>query len=387
MLTAIGDSTVTVRHEKLALSRNKLLDASLYVIRARGYEATTVDAICADAGLSKGSFFHHFKSKEDLALAAAEHFSTFAESVFSTAPYHSLPDPVDRLLGYVDFRKAILAGELPQFTCLLGTMVQETYETHPAIRAACDKYISAHAATLEADIAEAMAARGLRAEWTPKSLALYTQAVIQGSFILAKAQGGQAVAADCLDHLRRYLEQLFPPLQHASATQFESDSESAKEIPAMPTTVNLSNEPESVQFPETHYVYLERQGHIPTIAPQTWAAVAAFGREILEHNRILGGAALYKTNPDTYRAGFMLAAPPLNLPKELSYAKLPGGKFTRFTLTGPYSQLPEATRRAFEIVAEKKIELRDDFNIERYLKDPMTTPEEELVTEILFPTA
>lgn len=200
---------MTLRHEKLALSRKKLLDAALYVIRARGYSATTVDDICAAAGLSKGSFFHHFKSKEELAIAAAEHFAAFAEGIFSTAPYRSFADPVDRLLGYVDFRKAILMGELPQFTCLLGTMVQETYETHPAIRAVCDKHLAAHAGTLEADIAAAVANCGIDADWTPASLALYTQAVIQGSFILAKAQGGPAVAASCLDHLRRYLELLF----------------------------------------------------------------------------------------------------------------------------------------------------------------------------------
>jgi len=46
-------------------------------------------------------------------------------------------------------------------------------------------------------------------DWTPKSLALYTQAVIQGSFILAKAKGGPQVAAESIDHLRRYLEMLF----------------------------------------------------------------------------------------------------------------------------------------------------------------------------------
>ena len=32
----------------------------------------------------------------------------------------------------------ILRGEIPEFTCLLGTMVQEAYDTHPDIRAACD---------------------------------------------------------------------------------------------------------------------------------------------------------------------------------------------------------------------------------------------------------
>jgi effector-binding domain-containing protein len=151
--------------------------------------------------------------------------------------------------------------------------------------------------------------------------------------------------------------------------------------------MNLITEPEAVQFPESHYVFVEREGHIPTMAPQAWAPVGASGREIAEHNRILGGAALYKTNPGVYRAGFILAEPPVSLPKELSYVKSPGGKFARFTLTCPYDQLPEATRRAFEIVAEKKIPLRDDFNIEHYLKDSMTTPAEELVTEILFPTA
>jgi TetR/AcrR family transcriptional repressor of nem operon len=43
------------------------------------------------------------------------------------------------------------------------------------------------------------------------------QAVIQGSFILAKAQGSAAVAAGCIDHLRRYLELLFPPTPTSTA--------------------------------------------------------------------------------------------------------------------------------------------------------------------------
>jgi TetR/AcrR family transcriptional regulator, transcriptional repressor for nem operon len=190
-------------------SRTKILDAALYVIRVKGYSAARVEDICETAGLTKGSFFHHFSSKEDLALAAAEHFSAFAESIFSAAPYHFANDPLDRLLGYVDFRKAILQGELPEYTCLLGTMVQETYETHPAIRKACDRCISAHAATLVGDIQAAVEKYGLNPEWTVESLAYYTQAVIQGSFILAKAQQSSLIAASCLEHLHRYLRLLF----------------------------------------------------------------------------------------------------------------------------------------------------------------------------------
>jgi TetR/AcrR family transcriptional regulator, transcriptional repressor for nem operon len=190
-------------------SRTKLLDAALYVIRAKGYSAARVEDICAAASLTKGSFFHHFSSKEDLALAAAEHFAAFAEGILSTAPYRTLSDPLARLLGYVDFRKAILQGELPEYTCLLGTMVQETYETHPAIRKVCERCISAHAATLAGDIEAAVYKYGIVADWTVESLAYYTQSVIQGAFILAKAQQSSQVAADCLDHLRRYFELLF----------------------------------------------------------------------------------------------------------------------------------------------------------------------------------
>jgi TetR/AcrR family transcriptional regulator, transcriptional repressor for nem operon len=74
------------------------------------------------------------------------------EDIFAAAPYHKAQDPLDRLLGYVDFRAAILSGELPEYTCLLGTLVQETYATHPEIRIACDSEMSSHIAELTRDI-------------------------------------------------------------------------------------------------------------------------------------------------------------------------------------------------------------------------------------------
>jgi TetR/AcrR family transcriptional regulator, transcriptional repressor for nem operon len=190
-------------------SRTRLLDAAMQVIRAQGYSGTTVDDICSAAGLTKGAFFHHFESKEELAVAAAEHFAQMAERLFGAAPYCELADPLDRVLGYIDFRAAILAGPIPGFTCLLGTMVQEGYETHPAIRSACDRYISAHAAEVAKDIAAAKVLYAPAAKWSPESLALYTQAVLQGAFVLAKAKGGPEVARDCVAHLRRYFLQLF----------------------------------------------------------------------------------------------------------------------------------------------------------------------------------
>jgi TetR/AcrR family transcriptional repressor of nem operon len=178
-------------------SKTRLLDATLNVVRAKGYTATRIEDVCAQAGVTKGSFFHHFKSKEDLALAAADHWQARTTEFFATAPYHAPAEPLDRLIGYIEFRKSILTGELPDFTCFSGTIIQEAYRTHP------------HVGTLESDIRAAMRQYRVRGDWTAESLALHIQAVVQGGFILAKAKGSAAVAAQSLDHLRRYIELLF----------------------------------------------------------------------------------------------------------------------------------------------------------------------------------
>ena len=195
-------------------ARQKLLDAALSLIREKGYSSTSVDELCAQADVTKGAFFHHFKSKDALGVAAAHHWSVITGAFFETAPYHRHSDPLERVLGYLDFRKAILKGEIAEFTCLVGTMVQEIYDTNPDIRAACEASISAHAAKIEADIAEAMKRYRIRAPWSAESLALHTQAVLQGAFILAKARGGPEIAAASIDHLRRYIELLFQPATH-----------------------------------------------------------------------------------------------------------------------------------------------------------------------------
>ena len=193
----------------MAPGRQKLLDAAVAVIREKGYVATTIDELCARARVAKGSFFHHFKDKEALAVAAANYWSETTGAFFATAPYHRHKDPLDRVLGYIEFRRSMLKGELPEFTCVAGTMVQEIYETNPNIRDACDASIRGHAKKIEVDIAEAMKLHGVRGKWTAESLALHTQAVLQGAFILAKATGRAEIAVSSVDHLRRYIELLF----------------------------------------------------------------------------------------------------------------------------------------------------------------------------------
>jgi effector-binding domain-containing protein len=149
--------------------------------------------------------------------------------------------------------------------------------------------------------------------------------------------------------------------------------------------MNLTQDPEIVNFPPTHYVYVEKTGSFETTAPQSWKSVHTFVPELSMKNQITGYMSLYKIGPKLYRAGFALAAPPVELPDGMAYEKLNGGKYTRFILTGPYSDLPAASGAAWNIIGENKITLRDDFAIENYMNDPRSTPEDQLITHILIP--
>jgi len=150
--------------------------------------------------------------------------------------------------------------------------------------------------------------------------------------------------------------------------------------------MNLTQTPEALTWPETHYVLIEKVGPFQNTAPQAWQSVHQLLSGISEHNKITGYLSLYQVGPKIYRAGVSLAAAPKDLPEDLQYMLFKGGKYSRFVLTGPYSYLPEGSRRVFEIVANTKLQLRDGYCIENYVNDPRTTPEQQLITEILVPT-
>ena len=153
------------------------------------------------------------------------------------------------------------------------------------------------------------------------------------------------------------------------------------------TSLNLTEKPEIVTWPETHYAFIEKVGPFQDTAPQAWKELHQLIPAISQHNQITGYTSLYKVAPKIYRAGVSLTAEPKNLPPGVRYEKFKGGKYSRFVLTGPYSNLPEASGRVFQMVSDQKIPLRDDFNIENYANDPRTTPESDLITQILIPTA
>ena len=202
----------TARTPAAGSARDKLIAAAISTVRYRGFSATSVDEICQAAGVTKGAFFHHFASKEALAVAAAGAWTDMAEQrIFTLPDWTRLADPLERLLGHIDFRLSMLDGPAEDYTCFVGTMVQESYNSSDPIRAACDASIRAYALRLAEDIQQAIDRYGIAGSVSAVSLSYHIQAVLQGAFILANAKGNRVIARARVIRLKRCAATLFTP--------------------------------------------------------------------------------------------------------------------------------------------------------------------------------
>jgi TetR/AcrR family transcriptional repressor of nem operon len=187
-----------------------LLRAGSELIRRNGYVATSVDDVCAAAGVTKGAFFHHFPSKEALAEACLGEWATGTVNMVATAPFQSETDPALRLVGCMDFFVAVFSDPDMLKSCLAGTVVQEVSETHPTLRKAAQTCF-ALAETRFQQLLDAAFPKGKNRPDTT-SLARLWFATLQGSLVLFKASQDATVIRTSLTHVKEYIGSLLPSL-------------------------------------------------------------------------------------------------------------------------------------------------------------------------------
>src|SRR5882757_5605323 len=83
-------------------AKQKLMDAAQNLIWQHSYGSTSVDDICARADVRKGSFYHFFKSKSDLEIAALEADWQYKKVRYNDIFSPTVP-PLERLEGFFDF--------------------------------------------------------------------------------------------------------------------------------------------------------------------------------------------------------------------------------------------------------------------------------------------
>jgi TetR/AcrR family transcriptional repressor of nem operon len=203
-------------------TKRRLVNAGINLMRVRGFNATSLDDICQAAGVTKGGFFHYFKNKDEVAKAAVIEFAEERARIFREAPFRRLADPLDRVLGRLDFTiESKKTGRLTK-GCLIGTLAQEMAFSNPELRNVCWDLLQRVAGDFEKDLVEAKSLYAPKAAFDPAKLASLYVAAMQGSLLLAKTGESNTVAADNLEQFRHYIEMLF------SGTRASVEKKSAK---------------------------------------------------------------------------------------------------------------------------------------------------------------
>ncbi len=196
--------------DKWTDTKRKLVEASVELMRKKGFNATTVDHICAAAGVTKGGFFHYFKSKEDIAKTSIEWFGESKAREFRAAPFRKLSDPLDRVYGRLDYARNSVGGP-DRLTkgCAIGMIAQELSFTHPELRNICQDYFSRLAKDLAQDLADAKALHAPDADFDPGKVAMLYVSMMQGSLMLAKTSEHNTVLMENIEQFRHYIAGLF----------------------------------------------------------------------------------------------------------------------------------------------------------------------------------
>lgn len=191
-------------------TKQKLLDAAQELFLIKGYGASSVDEICQKAKVTKGSFFHYFKSKEELGKILLERFccDSQAEMKSCACLKENEPDPLKRVYAHIDYGVEFFKS-VEGNRCLLGTMAHELSETHPEIREMCARGFESWAKIFISDLSQAKKKYAPKANFDPKSLADHLIATIEGAQILAKVKHNSKVMEKSLMHFKDYLNYLF----------------------------------------------------------------------------------------------------------------------------------------------------------------------------------
>jgi len=177
-------------------ARDRLIDAAEAEMLAKGYPATTVDDICARAGVSKGSFYHFFSTKEELGLATLEAFFNRNLKVVQAAPAATLPR--EQAVALLDHLLAS-AGRMWGGGCLLGSFALDLAETNPRIAAEVSARFRAMAGLLAAGFAPL--ARGTAV--SGEALAEQFIVAVEGGLVLARAHGDWGYVERALARFRQ----------------------------------------------------------------------------------------------------------------------------------------------------------------------------------------
>lgn len=201
--------TATPSKRNPAETKSRLVLATVNLMLRQGYSATTVDQICADAGLTKGSFFHYFDSKEAIGHAAVEWWGQMGTALYAEAWADESMDPLKQLHRMFDIMISFTRRPDDPCVCMVGMMSQELSQTHPLMREACSRELGIWTQNVATMLRRAKEKHRPCQDFDPEAVAWFLNSIWQGSMLIGKTRQNPDLIVSNLQMARAYVDGLF----------------------------------------------------------------------------------------------------------------------------------------------------------------------------------
>jgi TetR/AcrR family transcriptional repressor of nem operon len=151
-------------------TKRRLLDAALEMLLVHGYAGLAVQDLLERTGIPKGSFYHHFESKQDMALQAVDLYTGVGHALLDRCLSPDGRPALDRVRTFFE-QLGGFYGTQGYLGCLLGTLGQELAGTDEVFRAKIQECMASLAARIAECLEEARQCHDLPADTDPRQLA------------------------------------------------------------------------------------------------------------------------------------------------------------------------------------------------------------------------
>lgn len=193
-------------------TKERILDEANKLVMAYGYGGTTVDEVIAAAGITKGAFFHHFKSKEALARELVARYvrtdTTLLDDIIRQAE-EKTPDPVQQLLAIVGRYIELLEMDPHPDGCMYASYCYESGLMEEETLKPVQEAVLHWRRRMTEKISAALAHRPPRVAVDATGLADYFLSTFEGGFVLARTLKQPQIIVEQLKQFRTYLAALF----------------------------------------------------------------------------------------------------------------------------------------------------------------------------------
>jgi len=206
---------------KAEATRERLLRAAKKLVMSKGFAGMSIDDVLKATDLTKGAFFHHFKSKADLADQLMRWYAENDMKLFRTflaEAEAAYDDPLDQLMKFLrDFEAYLCDPDNPPRGCMYALYTYEDDHFENTVKDFVADTLRTWTAMYIRKFQEVIDRYPPARPVTAKHLAEMLVSVIEGGLILERAYGNPGMAARQSEQFRDYLGLLFAHAGRAAA--------------------------------------------------------------------------------------------------------------------------------------------------------------------------